>query len=72
MRSAAKWSKRASNLKSSETTVSQIPTPVQGKKEERGMEENKENSMEPLLELEVKTMNHIEGTHQDISYATYM
>lgn len=45
---------------------------VQVKKEKKGIEGNKENSMEPLLDLEVKTMNHIEGTHQGISYATYM
>lgn len=45
---------------------------VQGKKETRGMEENKENTMEPLLEFEVKTMNHIEGTPQGISCATHM
>lgn len=40
--------------------------------EKREMEGKTEKRMEPKLGFEVKTMDHIEGTHQGISYATYM
>lgn len=36
------------------------------------MEGEKEKRMEPKLGFEVKAMDHTEGTHQRISYATYM